>query len=173
MVMVAQNTKNRWAIYFKTVNFMVYAWHLNLKNVYSISFSQRGEDKDVKTFISQNVRKVAQKRGQKLSQYVSMVLFPQRRAAPALGCLPVVGMEGRCRVMAERWGSWWWWLWVYEYSEVKWSRSVVSDSLRPHGLYPTRLLPPWDSPGKSTGVGCHFLLQGIFPTQGSNPGIWV
>ena len=35
----------------------------------------------------------------------------------------------------------------------------------------TRLLPPWDSPGKSTGVGCHFLLQGIFPTQGSNPGL--
>ena len=34
---------------------------------------------------------------------------------------------------------------------------------------PTRLLPPLDSPGKSTGVGCHFLLQRIFPTQGSNP----
>ena len=33
------------------------------------------------------------------------------------------------------------------------------------------LLPPWDSPGKSTGVGCHFLPQGIFPTQGSNPGL--
>ena len=46
--------------------------------------------------------------------------------------------------------------------------SVVSDSLRPHGLYPTRLLCPWDSPGKNTGVGCHFLLQGIFLTQGSN-----
>ena len=30
---------------------------------------------------------------------------------------------------------------------------------------------PWDSPGKRTGVGCHFLLQGIFPTQGSNPGL--
>ena len=30
---------------------------------------------------------------------------------------------------------------------------------------------PWDSPGKNTGVGCHFLLQGIFPSQGSNPGI--
>ena len=30
---------------------------------------------------------------------------------------------------------------------------------------------PWDSPGKSTGVGCHFLLQGIFPTQGSNLGL--
>ena len=35
-----------------------------------------------------------------------------------------------------------------------------------HGLYPTRLLCPWDSPGKNTGVGCHFLLQGIFLTQG-------
>ena len=30
---------------------------------------------------------------------------------------------------------------------------------------------PWTSPGKNTGVGCHFLLQGIFPTQGSNPGL--
>ena len=34
---------------------------------------------------------------------------------------------------------------------------------------PFRLLCPWDSPGKNTAVGCHFLLQGIFPTQGSNP----
>ena len=37
-----------------------------------------------------------------------------------------------------------------------------------HGLWPARLLCPWDSPGKNTGVGCHFLLQGIFLTQGSN-----
>ena len=44
-------------------------------------------------------------------------------------------------------------------------------TLRPHGLQPTRLLRPWNFPGKSTGVGCHFLLQGIFPTQGSNPGL--
>jgi len=36
---------------------------------------------------------------------------------------------------------------------------VVSNSVRPHGLQPTRLLRPWDSPGKNTGVGCHFLLQ--------------
>ena len=36
--------------------------------------------------------------------------------------------------------------------------SVVSDSVRPHGLQPTRLLRPWDFPGKSTGVGCHCLL---------------
>ena len=48
------------------------------------------------------------------------------------------------------------------------SHSVMSDSLRPHGLYPTRLVCPWDSPGKNTGRGCHSLLQGIFPTQGSN-----
>ena len=36
--------------------------------------------------------------------------------------------------------------------------SVVSDSVRPHRRQPTRLLCPWDSPGKNTGVGCHFLL---------------
>ena len=45
------------------------------------------------------------------------------------------------------------------------------DSLRPHGLQPTRLLCPQDFPGKNTGVGCHFLLQGIFPTQRLNPGL--
>ena len=48
------------------------------------------------------------------------------------------------------------------------SGQVMSDSWWPHGLQPTRLLCPWDSPGKNTGVGCHSLLQGIFPTQGSN-----
>ena len=36
---------------------------------------------------------------------------------------------------------------------------------------PDSLLHPWDSPGKITGVGCHFLLQGIFPTQGLNPSL--
>ena len=51
------------------------------------------------------------------------------------------------------------------------SRSVVSDTLGPRGLQPTRLLCPWDSPGKNTGVGCHFLLQGIFLTQGLDPGL--
>ena len=45
----------------------------------------------------------------------------------------------------------------------------MSDSVRPRRRPPTRLPCPWDSPGKNTGVGCHFLLQGIFPTQGSNP----
>ena len=55
--------------------------------------------------------------------------------------------------------------------------SVVSNSLGSYGLEPARLLCPWDFPGKNTGVGCHFLLQGIylpnpgsnFSTQGSNP----
>ena len=46
------------------------------------------------------------------------------------------------------------------------SCSVVSDSSRPHGLY-----SPWNSPGQNTGVGSLSLHQGIFPTQGSNPGL--
>ena len=46
--------------------------------------------------------------------------------------------------------------------------SVASDSLRLHGLRPTSLLCLWDSPGKNIGVGCHALLQGIFPTQELN-----
>ena len=47
--------------------------------------------------------------------------------------------------------------------------SVVSTSLQPHGLWPARLLCPWNSPGKNTGVGSHFLLQGAFLTWGLNP----
>ena len=47
---------------------------------------------------------------------------------------------------------------MQESEKWKWSRSVVYDSSRPHGLQPTRLLHPWDFPGKSTGVGCHCLL---------------
>ena len=48
------------------------------------------------------------------------------------------------------------------------SLSCVRLFLRPHGLQPTRLLYPWDFPGKNTGVGWHFFLQGIFLTQGLN-----
>ena len=51
------------------------------------------------------------------------------------------------------------------------SHSVVSDSLWPHGLQPTRLFCPRDSPGKNPAVGCHALLQGIFPNQWLNPGL--
>ena len=46
------------------------------------------------------------------------------------------------------------------------SHSVMSDSLQPHGIY-----SPWNSPGQNTGVCSHSLLQGIFPTEGSNPGL--
>ena len=51
---------------------------------------------------------------------------------------------------------------MHETETWKWSRSVVSDSSRPHGLQPTRLLRPWDFPGKSTGVGRHCLLRPYF-----------
>ena len=53
----------------------------------------------------------------------------------------------------------------YNRSESE-SCSVMSDSLRPHGLY-----SPWNSPGQNTGVGSLSLLQGIFPMQGLNPGL--
>jgi len=48
---------------------------------------------------------------------------------------------------------------MHESEKWKWSRSVVSDPQWPHGLQPSRLLCPWDFPGKSTGVWCHCLLQ--------------
>ena len=46
--------------------------------------------------------------------------------------------------------------------------SVMSNSLLLHGLYPTSFLCPWNFSGKNTGVGCHFLCQGLFLTQGLN-----
>ena len=57
-------------------------------------------------------------------------------------------------------------VWEYINDSVQFSHSVVSDSLPPHGLD-----SPWNSPGHNTGVGSLSLLQGIFPTQGSNPGL--
>ena len=85
-------------------------------------------------------------------------------------------------------GSWWWtgkpgvlqsmgsqrvgqdWA-----TELNWSCFLVAKSyltlLWPHRLKSIRLLCPWDSPGKNTGVGFHFLLQGIFLTQESNPNL--
>ena len=54
--------------------------------------------------------------------------------------------------------------------ERKGSHSVVSDSLRPYRLQPTRFHRPWDFPGKNIGVGCYFFLQEIFPTEALNPG---
>ena len=58
-----------------------------------------------------------------------------------------------------------------------WSVADLSESLWPSGLWPARVLCPWDFPSKDTGVDYHFLLQRIFPTQGLNPdpllGRWV
>ena len=58
--------------------------------------------------------------------------------------------------------------WTIKKAEVKWSEShsLMSNSLQPHGLYSS-----WNSLGQNTGVGRLSLLQGIFPTQGSNPGL--
>ena len=63
--------------------------------------------------------------------------------------------------------------WEESYREMRWrcgeywpEAQAVPDSLRPYGLH-----SPWNSPGQNTGVGSHSLLQGIFPTQGSNPGL--
>ena len=53
------------------------------------------------------------------------------------------------------WGHLTYGFWRIHESPI-WSRSVMSDSLQPHGLQPTRVLPPWDSPGKSTGVAISF-----------------
>ena len=55
--------------------------------------------------------------------------------------------------------------WPHMKSESE-SHSIISDSLRPHGVY-----SPWNSPGQNNGAGNLSLLQGIFPTQGSNPGL--
>ena len=54
---------------------------------------------------------------------------------------------------------------MHEREKWKWSHSVVSDSSRPHGLQPTRLLRPWDFPGKRAGVGCHCLLWGLWESH--------
>ena len=56
---------------------------------------------------------------------------------------------------------------MHESEKWKWGRSVVSHSERPHRLQPTRLLHPWDFPGKSTGVACHSGL--LFPSPGDLP----
>ena len=63
--------------------------------------------------------------------------------------------------------------WSAILTTVKAKALVVKDSLQPHGLYPTRFLSLWDSPGKKTevGVGCYSVLQGLFLTLESNPGL--
>ena len=57
---------------------------------------------------------------------------------------------------------------LYHWCECLRCLSVMSNSLQSHGLQPARLLCPRNFPGKNAGVGCHFPLQVIFPTQGQN-----
>ena len=57
---------------------------------------------------------------------------------------------------------------LWKWNEMKWKVLSHVWLCRPCGLSPARLLCPWNSPGKSTRVGCHALFQGIFPTQESN-----
>ena len=56
-------------------------------------------------------------------------------------------------------------------SSILWDEMLITQSCLTGIPWPTRLLCPWSSPGKNTGVGCHFLLQGFFPTQGLNLGL--
>ena len=62
---------------------------------------------------------------------------------------------------------------VHKSEKWQWSRSDVSDSSRPHGLQPTRLLRPWDFSGKSTGLGCHCLLRKRLHKDTQNSFSWT
>ena len=86
---------------------------------------------------------------------VSVLCQPHCHTTAALLCPPLRPLlPPPFHPLSATWGPW---------SE---SGSVVSNSLQPHGLY-----SPWNSPGQNTGVGSLSLLQAIFPTQGSNPGL--
>ena len=90
------------------------------------------------------------------------ILYLQSFQGSPIGCLRAQFKTGwRQSPGKEARGCWKW----------RFSCSVMSDSLGPHGLLPTRLLCPLDSPGKNTGVGSHSLLQGFFLTQGLNLGL--
>ena len=86
---------------------------------------------------------------------------PPGAAAPYF--LPELSVQ-RVQKLTFLWGLGW-----SEVVVVVFSRSAAPDSLRPPVLQPARLLCPWDFSEKNIGVGCHILLQGIFPTQGWNP----
>ena len=86
-----------------------------------------------------------------------VILPPGESSQPkAWTCVSCVG----------RWILYQWAIWEAVKCLESESHSVMSDSLGPHGLY-----SPWNSPGQNIGVGSFSLLQGIFPIQGSNPGL--
>ena len=90
------------------------------------------------------------------STFHLLVLVPKPELRPGVSRFLSVANSQLLSDIPSTITSWW----------VSDSRSVTSDSLRPHGLYSLR-----NSPGQNTGVGSLSLLQGIFPTQGMNPGL--
>ena len=64
------------------------------------------------------------------------------------------------------------WVAIFFSNAWKWSCSVMPDSSQPHGLQPTRLLRPWDFPGESTGVGCHFFLWQMYELHLKKAGVF-
>ena len=78
------------------------------------------------------------------------------------------GLQISCWVMLVSWEGEEWLILSIQGSVI---HSDVSDSLPPHGLWPASFLCPWNFAGNNTGENCDALLQGIFPTQGSNSGL--
>ena len=87
-----------------------------------------------------------------LSRFSRVTLCDPREGSPPGFPVPGILQARTLEWVAIFFSDAWKWKW-------KWSRSVVSDPQQPHGFQPSRLLRPWDFPGKSTGVGCHCLLQ--------------
>ena len=95
----------------------------------------------------------------RILEWISRLLFPSSDDLPNPGIEPRSLALQADSLRSELWGS------PYDLFESE-SHSVVSHFLQSHGLYSL-----WNSPGQNTGVGSHSLLQGIFPTHGSNPGL--
>ena len=136
-------TKNYWILYLKWLNFMICKVYLNEADKKMFFFNQRAMPKNVQLLLL-------------LSRFsrVRLCATPETAAHQAP---PSLGFSRQ-----EHWSGFPFPSPMHESEKWKWSRSVVSDSSRPHGLQPIRLLHPWDFPGKSTGVGCHCLLQRTF-----------
>ena len=105
---------------------------------------------------------LASKGFQQEGHKVTLLLLLSPQSCPTL-CDPIDGSPPGSRSLGvsrqEHWSGLPFPSPMHESEKWKWSHSVVSDSLWPHRLQPTRLLCPRDFPGKSTGVGCHCLLR--------------
>ena len=97
----------------------------------------------------------------KLLQSCPTLCYPIDGSPP---CTPVPGI-----LQARTWSGLPFPSLMHESEKWKWNRSVVFNSQLPHGLQPTRLLRPWEFPGKNTGVGCHCLLPAVCIRQPKHP----